>query len=187
MQASWNVIAHAQKPDFVFRRNGRVHLNRRGRPSGRLLTAEMCALAVVMMDTPCSEAEWRVRYWLPTPFASFPFTSPPVRHRVPSLFNWSLQLNLSSYLKACNCKCATHSQSWLRYRIYTPNVSDLLHTKCHLMNANIPLLIDSKQRRASSVHFTYLQHFQHTYHEFILHDPWHRLQFHTFGLRITSY
>jgi hypothetical protein len=30
-------------------------------------------------------------YWLPTPFASFPFTSPPVRHRVPSLFNWTLQ------------------------------------------------------------------------------------------------
>ena len=26
----WNVNAHAQKPDFVFRRNGRVHLNRRG-------------------------------------------------------------------------------------------------------------------------------------------------------------
>jgi hypothetical protein len=26
----WNVMAHAQKPDFVFRRNGRVHLNQRG-------------------------------------------------------------------------------------------------------------------------------------------------------------
>jgi len=26
----WNVMAHAQKLDFVFRRNGRVHLNRRG-------------------------------------------------------------------------------------------------------------------------------------------------------------
>jgi len=26
----WNVMAHAQKPDFVFRRNGRVYLNRRG-------------------------------------------------------------------------------------------------------------------------------------------------------------
>jgi hypothetical protein len=25
----WNVMAHAQKPDFVFRRNGRVYLNRR--------------------------------------------------------------------------------------------------------------------------------------------------------------
>jgi len=24
------VMAHAQKPDFIFRRNGRVHLNRRG-------------------------------------------------------------------------------------------------------------------------------------------------------------
>ena len=23
-------------------------------------------------------------YWLPTPFASFPFTSPPVRHLMPS-------------------------------------------------------------------------------------------------------
>ena len=30
LQASWNVMAHAQKPDFVFRRNGRVHLNRGG-------------------------------------------------------------------------------------------------------------------------------------------------------------
>ena len=29
----WNVMAHVQKPDFVFRRNGRVHLNRRGRQS----------------------------------------------------------------------------------------------------------------------------------------------------------
>jgi len=26
----WNVMAHGQKPDFIFRRNGRVHLNRRG-------------------------------------------------------------------------------------------------------------------------------------------------------------
>jgi len=26
----WNVMAHAQKPDFVFRRNGRVRLNRPG-------------------------------------------------------------------------------------------------------------------------------------------------------------
>jgi hypothetical protein len=26
----WNVMAHAQKPDFFFRQNGLVHLNRRG-------------------------------------------------------------------------------------------------------------------------------------------------------------
>ena len=31
-------------------------------------------------------------YWLPTPLACFPFTSPAVRHRVPSGFNWALQL-----------------------------------------------------------------------------------------------
>jgi len=56
----WNVMAHAQKPDFVFRRNGRAHLNRRGRQFSRLPAAEVCALAVVMLDTPCSEAVWRV-------------------------------------------------------------------------------------------------------------------------------
>jgi len=32
-----NVIAHAQKPDFFFRQNGRVHLNRLGRQFSRLL------------------------------------------------------------------------------------------------------------------------------------------------------
>ena len=56
----WNVMAHAQKPDFVFRRNGRVHLNRLGRQFSRLLAAEVCASAVVMLDTPCSEVVWRV-------------------------------------------------------------------------------------------------------------------------------
>jgi hypothetical protein len=56
----WNVMAHAQKPDFVFRRNGRVHLNRRGRKFSQLLAAEVCASAVVMLDTPCSVVVWRV-------------------------------------------------------------------------------------------------------------------------------
>jgi hypothetical protein len=56
----WNVTAHAQKPDFVFRRNGRVHLYRRRRQFSWLLAAEVCASAVVMLDTPCSEVVWRV-------------------------------------------------------------------------------------------------------------------------------
>jgi hypothetical protein len=46
-----NVMAHAQKPDFVFRRKARVYLNRQGRQFDRLLAAELCASAVVMMDT----------------------------------------------------------------------------------------------------------------------------------------
>jgi len=41
-------MAHAQKPDFVFRRNGRVHLNRRGRQFSRLLAAEVCASAFIV-------------------------------------------------------------------------------------------------------------------------------------------
>ena len=84
----WNVMAHAQKPDLVFRRNGRVHLNWQRGQFSRLLAAEVCASAVVMLDTPCSEVVWR--YWLHIPFVSFPFTSPPVRHRVLSRFNWTL-------------------------------------------------------------------------------------------------
>jgi len=53
-------MAHAHKPDFVFPRNGRVHLNRQGRQLSRVLGAEVCAPAVVMLDTPCSEVVWRV-------------------------------------------------------------------------------------------------------------------------------
>ena len=48
-------MAHVQKPDLVFRRNGRVHLNRQGRQFIRLLAAEVCASAVLMPDTPRSE------------------------------------------------------------------------------------------------------------------------------------
>jgi len=77
-------MAQAQKPDFVFRRNGRVHLNRRGRQFSLLPAAEVCASALVMLDTPRSDVV--SEYWLPTPLANFPYTSPPVRHRVPSGF-----------------------------------------------------------------------------------------------------
>ena len=88
-------MAHAQKPDFVFPRNGRVHLNRWGRQFSRLLVADVCASAWVMLDTPCSEVAWE--YWLPTPFASFPFTSPPVLHRVPPGSERALILDWRNY------------------------------------------------------------------------------------------
>jgi hypothetical protein len=81
-----NLMAHTQKPHFVFRLNGWVHLNWRGIQFSRLVAAEMSASALVMLDTPCCE----VVYWLPTPFASFPFTSSPVRHHVPSHYERSV-------------------------------------------------------------------------------------------------
>jgi hypothetical protein len=58
----------------------------------RLLAAEERISALVMLDTPRSEVVWE--YWLPTPFASFPFTSPPVRRCVPSGFRRTLQTSL---------------------------------------------------------------------------------------------
>jgi hypothetical protein len=88
----WNVMAHAQKADFVFRRKGGVHLNRLGRQFSRLLAVEVCASTVVMLDTTCSEVVWRV---LAThSIRHFPFIFPPVRHHVPSHFNWTLPYNV---------------------------------------------------------------------------------------------
>jgi len=43
VEQKWNVMAHAQKPDLVFQRKGRVHLYRRGCQFSWLLTAEVCA------------------------------------------------------------------------------------------------------------------------------------------------
>jgi hypothetical protein len=50
------------RPETRFRlsTNGRVHLNWWGRQFSRLLAAEVCASAVVMLDTPCFEVVWRV-------------------------------------------------------------------------------------------------------------------------------
>jgi len=53
-------MAHTQKPDFVFQRNGKIHLNQRGHQFSQLLAGEVCASAVVTLGTPCSEVVWRV-------------------------------------------------------------------------------------------------------------------------------
>ena len=71
---------------------GRVHLNRRGRQFSRLLAGELCTSACRVCTVRASLCVLQScdAYWLPTPFSCFPFTSPPVRHRVPSHFNWTL-------------------------------------------------------------------------------------------------
>ena len=78
-------MVHAQKPDSVFQRNGRVHLYWRGCQFSRVLAFLECGSG----ENDCSNTGWTVPSqaedcWLPTPFTSFPFTSPPVRRRVPS-------------------------------------------------------------------------------------------------------
>ena len=60
MDCIWNVMAHAQKPDFVFRQTRRVHLNRRGHQFSLLLAAEVHTSVIVMLDTTCSKEVRRV-------------------------------------------------------------------------------------------------------------------------------
>ena len=61
----WNVMAHVQKLDFVFRWNGRVHLNRRGCQFSRLLAAELCTSACRVCTARaslCSAVMWRLLF-----------------------------------------------------------------------------------------------------------------------------
>jgi len=104
LEASWNVMAHTQQADFVFRRNGRGHLNRRGRQFSRLLAAEVCGSAVVMFDTPCSEAVWRV---LAIHFIrQFPFHFPS--RASPRAITFQLE---------SITRCSQHSNSWSKAMI----------------------------------------------------------------------
>jgi len=98
VEASWNVIAHAQKPDFVFRRNGRVHLNQRGASVQSTTGSRGVRISGSNGSNAGNTMFWGTvqDYWLPTPLACFPFTSPTVRHRVPSHFNWTLPQSTST-------------------------------------------------------------------------------------------
>jgi len=94
-----NVMAHAQKPDFFFRRNGRVHLNQQGSQFNRLLAAEVCASAVAMLDAPSSEVVTGTGYPLHSPVSpSLPLTCVTACHHVSTgLYHitlWSLRVTL---------------------------------------------------------------------------------------------
>jgi len=88
----WNVMAHTQKPDFVFRRKRRIHLNRLGRQFSRLLTAERCASTLVMPGTPSSEVVWRVlaTHSIRQFSLHFPFRASPcaITFQRDSTFSW---------------------------------------------------------------------------------------------------
>jgi hypothetical protein len=53
-----------------------------------------------------------------TYIASFPFTSPPVRHRVPSHFNWTL--NSRQHITSCTY----HLPTFLRVNVCPPLETD---------------------------------------------------------------
>ena len=83
-----------------------VHLNRRrpGRQFSRILAAEVCASAVVMLDTPCSEVVWRV---LATPLHS-PVS--PLHFDLPCV-TVCHHILTGLYVKACLDSCWNHGSS----------------------------------------------------------------------------
>jgi len=100
-------MVHAQTPDFVFRRNGRVHLNQWGRQFSRILAAEACASAVVILDTPCSEVVWRVATHS---IHQFPFHFPSRASQCTITFQLESTGALMSDL---TCNWASRNNFWL--------------------------------------------------------------------------
>ena len=93
-------MAHAQKPDFVFRRNGRVNFNLQGSQFDRLLAAEVCPSAVVMLDTPCSEVVKGTGYTFHSPvFPSLPLSWVTVCHHVSTGLYFMLPLYFKNWPK----------------------------------------------------------------------------------------
>jgi len=146
-------MTHAQKPVLVFQRNGRVHLNRRGCQFSRLLAAGVCASAVVMvvfLDTPCSEVECKTTgYPLHSP--CFPFTSPTVRHRVQSGFNWAIP-DVCGYRKCQEGLCGLFAWYDLRLKKqvqgwHVTQLSAIRRQQCDIWNE---LLVCSKNKAMSN-------------------------------------
>ena len=99
-----------------FGETDRVHLNRRGRQFSRLLAAEVCASAVVMLDTPRSKVVWRV---LAThSIRQFPLHFPS--HASPC--DTTFQLDSTAYISALRMICVKSNRhnSW-------PTVTDKIH------------------------------------------------------------
>ena len=83
------MIAYAQKPDFVFRRNGQVHLNRRGASVQSTTGSRGVRISGSNAGYTMFRGSVKVTgYPLHSPVS--PSLPPPVRYRVPSHFNWTL-------------------------------------------------------------------------------------------------
>jgi hypothetical protein len=83
-------MAHAQKPDFIFRRNGRVHLNRQG--ASVQSTTGSAIVRISGSNAGCAMFRGSVRVLATHSIRQFSRHFPPV----PSHFNWTLPLTLST-------------------------------------------------------------------------------------------
>ena len=111
-------MAHAQKPDFFFRRNGRVHFNRRGTS----VQSTTVSRGVRISGSNAGYTMFRgsvksTGYPLHSPVS--PFTSSPLRHLVPSHSNWTLlicvySVCLSVFLKHETFVMCSQTCQWAR-------------------------------------------------------------------------
>jgi hypothetical protein len=81
----------AQKPDFVFRQNGRVHLNRRG--ASVQSTTGSRGLRISVSNAGYTMFRGSVKSTgYPLHLPVLPSLPHPVRHHVQSHFNWTLRI-----------------------------------------------------------------------------------------------
>jgi len=153
-------MAHAQKPDFVFQaKRTSPFKSAGGHQFSRLPAAEVCALAGVMLDTPCSEVVWRVlathcirQFPLHFPSRASPcaitFQLEPV-YGVAKLKGSPHQDNFESKpaVRAvmCSAKYGTLKYSWicllLTYQV--TRVASRRHSDCNTCNLPTWLLEDN--------------------------------------------
>ena len=81
-------MAHAQKPDFVFRRNGRVDLNRQG--ASVQTTVGSRGVRIGVSNAGYTIFRGTVRVLATHSIYQFSLHFPPVSHRVPSGFKRTL-------------------------------------------------------------------------------------------------
>jgi len=82
-------MAHAQKPDFVFQRKGRINLNRRGSSVRSIIDSRVVRISGTNAGySMCRGSVKSTGYPFHSPASSSLF--PAVRHLVPSRCNWAL-------------------------------------------------------------------------------------------------
>ena len=117
-------MAHAQKPHFVFRRNGRVNLNRRGASVKSTTSSRDVRMSGSNAGYTTFRGSVKSTGYPPNSPVS-PFTSLPVRHRVSSHFNWSLPKFWKYSVFICRArvswqrKCSRYTGKWRETAICT--------------------------------------------------------------------
>jgi len=93
------MMAHAQKPNFVFRRNERVHLNRRGRQFSRLLGSRgVCISGSNAGYTVFGSSVKSTGYPLHSPVSpSLPLPSVTVCHHISIGLCWPCRFSVDPY------------------------------------------------------------------------------------------